>query len=55
MANNNPEGLIDQFTNNNNNKKNSNPMAPREIWDKFPESIYKMNKFPERSEGNFIL
>ena len=23
----------------------SNPMASREIWDKFPESIYKMNKF----------
>ena len=23
----------------------SNPMAPREIWDKFPESIYKMNTF----------
>ena len=24
----------------------SNPMATREIWDKFPEEIYKIQNFP---------
>ena len=24
----------------------SNPMATREIWDKFPEEIYKIRNFP---------
>ena len=24
----------------------SNPMAKREIWDEFPEEIYKMQNFP---------
>ena len=28
----------------------SNPMATREIWDKFPEKIYKIQNFPSAAK-----